>query len=426
MTQEEFDNLSETEAGIGGCMLWFAGGLMLSVVTICALGLLSMLLVSTAVTAYLGWEVSGAEVVINVPNAGEDIVLPANAPAIPGPSVVSPPDAPQLISNNEPLPEATPIPGVGAEPASASSVSEVVALAPTNAQVHEQLATLSAIATQSAAKAPQPVEAEVPVADAPVEESTTDVVQPATEIQAEQPTTDVGEVTTASGETAGEFTTSETASTSSVAAPTTSNNQYEIIPLEQPRDGRVPAEHGDLNVHLRGAQRTDSSEGRQLISLAGDTDPAAPNFRGVLEPDFVAEYTLKNWDWGCNCASDWINSIAMMGVKVTPGQDIFIPRVPFEIYQGRFRATVLYASEDSVTISYTRDGSVANGYSVHYVGLNTDPNLVAQFNTIGIEEMQAPGLDFETPVGTAASSELKVVIRDRGKFMDLRSEKDWW
>jgi hypothetical protein len=84
---------------------------------------------------------------------------------------------------------------------------------------------------------------------------------------------------------------------------------------------------------------------------------------------------------------------------------------------------VLYASEDSLTFLYNRAGTVVQGYTIHYVGLQTDPNLVALFRES--QGNQLPGLTLDTPVGIA-TGELLVAIRDNGKFLDTRSQHDWW
>ena len=94
-----------------------------------------------------------------------------------------------------------------------------------------------------------------------------------------------------------------------------------------------------------------------------------------------------------------------------------------DIFQGKFYATLLYATEDQLTFAYTRDGTVAHGYAVHYMGLQTDPNLLELYRES--KGNQLPGLTLDTPVGIA-TDQLIIAIRDRGKFMDVRSKKDWW
>ena len=286
-----------------------------------------------------------------------------------------------------------------------------------------QVATLAAIATQ-AASTPVPVSsaADAPVGVVPVPQPAQPLIvqeEPVGTAEAIEPSTDSdtgSDEAPASGENAGD-------ASVRVAAATTSNNEYHLIPLEGARDERPADEHGDLNLKLRGIQKIDSPKGAKLIDLAGSTDANAPNLAAVFNPEFVAEYTVKNWDWGCNCPTDWLEQVALIGVKTNPGDPVYIPPVSYDIFQGKYRAVLLYASEDAVTFAYSRDGTVAFSYAIHYVGLQTDPNLLALFRSSQGNEL--PGLTLETPVGLA-SEELIIGVRDKGAFMDVRSRKDWW
>jgi hypothetical protein len=102
---------------------------------------------------------------------------------------------------------------------------------------------------------------------------------------------------------------------------------------------------------------------------------------------------------------------------------VFVPHKEDIIFDGKFVAQVLYASEDSLTFVYTRAGNVVKGYTIHYLGLQTDPNLLKLYRESTGNEL--PGLTLDTPVGIA-SDELIVAIRDNGTFMDARSRADWW
>jgi hypothetical protein len=117
------------------------------------------------------------------------------------------------------------------------------------------------------------------------------------------------------------------------------------------------------------------------------------------------------------------DTVVLVSQKTTAGEPIYIPPRQQDIYDKKYFAVVLYASEDSLTFLYNRAGSVVQGYTVHYVGLQTDPNLVALFQESQGSEL--PGLTLDTPVGVA-TEEILIAIRDNGKFLDVRSKNDWW
>jgi hypothetical protein len=160
------------------------------------------------------------------------------------------------------------------------------------------------------------------------------------------------------------------------------------------------------------------------IDNAG-SDSNAPRLAAVLKPDIVTTYAIHDWDWGSNSKGRLIDdgSAVLVGIKTTPGEPVFIPFKSQDIFQGKYYATLLYASEDSLTFVYTRRGNVVEGYTVHYLGLQVDPNLLELFRESRGNEL--PGLTHDVPVGVA-TDELIVAIRDRGIFLDARSRLDWW
>jgi hypothetical protein len=244
----------------------------------------------------------------------------------------------------------------------------------------------------------------------------------ASPVPAETPAAESGDAVTAA---------SNNSSPSSPVDPVTppvaaSANSYSLIPLEGGRDDRPAAEHADLNLNLRGL--TPIKAELELLDVNGATDPYAPNLASVFSPNFVEVYTTRNWDWQCNCPTEGIDNpwgnTAAVEIAVTAGQPIYIPPRQFDIYQGKYYATLLYASEDSLTFVYLREGIISHGYAIHYQGLKTDPDLLTLYRQSQGDEL--PGLTLDTPVGTAAGNKLLVAIRDRGAFMDPRAQKDWW
>ncbi|MEM7031303.1 MAG: hypothetical protein AAF629_17205 [Chloroflexota bacterium] len=202
-----------------------------------------------------------------------------------------------------------------------------------------------------------------------------------------------------------------------------SNNTYKLIPLENPGDGRVPAEHGDLNLALREPTRSDADTALTHYD-AGDFDPNAPKLHPVFNAaDIVNTYTVHDWDWGCNCKGALMSEGHLIGLALPEGTPIYIPRKEQDVYQKKYYAVVLYASENSLTFVYAREGTVANAYVVHYHNFQVDPNLLKTYQMGHSNER--PALALDTPIGTA-NGELIISIRDRGRFMDTRSKRDWW
>lgn len=215
-----------------------------------------------------------------------------------------------------------------------------------------------------------------------------------------------------------------TAPPADVVPPAGLANTYALIPLEGSRESRPAEAHGDLNLKLRDPQPINAD--LNLIEINGSgLDPDAPNLASIFKPDFVQAYTVHDWDWGCDCKGQLLRDehSVLLGIRTTPGEPVFIPSRRQNVYRGNYYATLLYASEDTVTFVYTRAGNVARGYTIHYLGLQTDPNLVALFRQS--QGSQLPGLTLHTPVGIA-TGELIVAVRDNGTFLDVRSRHDWW
>ncbi len=213
-----------------------------------------------------------------------------------------------------------------------------------------------------------------------------------------------------------------------------STNSYTLIPMEAADNGRPDSQHGDLNLGLRGYQP--SGAAHELVHYNGDSDAGAPQWAGLFadrrHAAITSVYQVRDWRWDCGghgCAADWLThyDVTLMGVATSPGEAISVPSRGAEVYGGGYVAVVLYAEASRLTVAYTRDGSVANGYTAHLENLCVDPNLLAQYwagNAGG--RHQLPGLRNGETVGTAASGEVLIAMRDRGTFMDPRSRNDWW
>jgi hypothetical protein len=216
--------------------------------------------------------------------------------------------------------------------------------------------------------------------------------------------------------------------------PTTSTRSYELIPVLWPPTDRPDEEHADLNLSRRGYKA--SSAALKIVDANGPSDGDPPQFPHLFQdgrtPTFVSTYKVYDWNWACGghgCPGALLDSpeVSLLGMGTRAEETISIPSRQAQIYAGEFKALVLYASEERITLGYTRDDSAAPGYVVHIEKICVDPNLLAlyrQANAIGRGEL--PALRNGEILGTAKGEEILAAIRDRGTFMEARSRKDWW
>jgi hypothetical protein len=143
---------------------------------------------------------------------------------------------------------------------------------------------------------------------------------------------------------------------------------------------------------------------------------------------FPTVYRVYDWDWGCDCRggllTDW--EVTLAGMGVAPGEVLHLPDSGYEIGSG-YQALVLYATEERITLKYTREDHVVWGYTIHVENVCVEPGLLAlyrEWNDAGRGEL--PALHGGQPFGRARGDEIGVAIRDTGRFMDPRSREDWW
>ncbi|MCB0114177.1 MAG: hypothetical protein R2873_11410 [Caldilineaceae bacterium] len=218
------------------------------------------------------------------------------------------------------------------------------------------------------------------------------------------------------------------------ACPTTSNRQFEMIPVLPPPADHPDDQHGDLNLALRGYVETSAQLG--LIDINGAFDPGAPQFPGLFAdgrtPSFTSAHRVYDWNWACGehgCRGDELTprDVTLLGMGADQGEAISFPSRGAQIYGGGFVALVLYASEERITLGYTRDDSVAPGYTVHLESVCVDPNLLALYRQANLAGRgNLPALRNGDVLGTVKVDELLAAVRDRGTFMDPRTRKDWW
>ena len=205
---------------------------------------------------------------------------------------------------------------------------------------------------------------------------------------------------------------------------------YGTLPIVGPPTDRPAAQHGDINLALRGYQRTTETLG--LIDMAGPTDNRAPQLAGLFAdartPVISNVYRANHWDWGSNSRGGPVTDfkVSIVGFQVKPGETLHVPGAGYEIGQG-YAVLVLYADHERITLKYTGEDSVVSGYALHIDGLCVEPNLMSLYNRMNAAgRSQLPALRAAQPFGRARGNEIQVAIRDTGRFMDPRVRKDWW
>jgi len=200
-----------------------------------------------------------------------------------------------------------------------------------------------------------------------------------------------------------------------------------------------PAEtHPDINLAVRGyTPTTDYFLG--LIDLGSSWTETPTQLAGLFAPprapNILANYQVYGWDWGCNCRIGPISppgdpEVSLIELAATAGEPVRLPDRPGgeeTLIGDEYKALVLYAGDDRITLKYTRDDHVIWGYTLHVENVCVDSDLAALYTTLNAAGRHSlPALRPGQAFGRARSNRVGVVTRDVGTFMDPRSRNDWW
>jgi hypothetical protein len=221
-----------------------------------------------------------------------------------------------------------------------------------------------------------------------------------------------------------------------------SPNSYDTVPIDSShyKNNQITDNNADFRLSLLGAVPV--NEALEMVDYPGYAHPTSPRFHSMFlpqrTPTFLSAYRRYDWIWderadppygvrgGVN--NEW--RVSALDVATNEGEPLYIPSRSVVIGNGGHIALVLYASENELTITYSRSDSVTNGWVLHMMGLCVDPNLVTLYRAQLREGKRAtgnlPGIRPDQSVGTAGGDRLTIAIRDRGAFLDPRSRKDWW
>ena len=137
--------------------------------------------------------------------------------------------------------------------------------------------------------------------------------------------------------------------------------QYGTLDVNGPPTDRPAELHADLNLALRGYEVTSAYLG--LVAYGGTPDPKAPQLNTLFGdqrvPAFTTAYRVYEWNWSCNCRGPLATNypVTLLGMGVAPGEVIRLPDSGYDIGSG-YEALVLYATEERITLKYTRDDNV--------------------------------------------------------------------
>jgi hypothetical protein len=209
--------------------------------------------------------------------------------------------------------------------------------------------------------------------------------------------------------------------------------------------------HAGKNWSMRGyTERTGPGFTPGLVNYGAGTDPNTPQFKTFFSParmQFSGHYyQTYGWNYAPSPSPGTKGSlltenngsyaITAIGLTTTPGELIRLPIAGYDLGQG-VRALVIYADADSIALKYTREDSVATGYTIFVEGICTDSSLLALYNSLdnstrntfvgrGAQFYNLPTLTYNQPFALARSTEIVVAITDTGAFLDPRSCNDWW
>jgi len=189
------------------------------------------------------------------------------------------------------------------------------------------------------------------------------------------------------------------------------------------------ANHPDLNIGLRGYERTTAA--LTLVTLGGVEDRKAPQLPALFAdnrvPVFSNAYQRYRWDWECNCPTDTYSPFdtTLLGMAVAPGEIIRVPDSGYDIGGGN-EVMVLYAEKSRITF-HVGNSDRLDGYVMHIEDVCIEPDLLALYTKLhAAGRDKLPVLKGKQPFGRALGSEIKVAMRDSGHFMDPRSRNSWW
>jgi len=205
---------------------------------------------------------------------------------------------------------------------------------------------------------------------------------------------------------------------------------YGTLQVNPGPSGHGAEEHPDLNLAVRGY--VPSAHLLELVEYGGQHDPKAPQLTSLFSPnrsaDFVRTGQVYDWDWDTNARGALLTfpEVTLAWLAASPSETIHVPESGYSIGSG-YAVLVLYASHDRITLKYTREDNVIEGYTLHVENICVEPSLLDLYLAcVDAGRDSMPALRSGQAFARATSSVVGIAIRDSGCFLDPRSRKDWW
>ncbi len=234
----------------------------------------------------------------------------------------------------------------------------------------------------------------------------------------------------------------------------TGQTYYQGIAYRAETPPIIPAaQHPDKNLSMRSPYRDVSSTyPKGIVNLGSQAaDSKAPKLYGLFSPvqynpTVVTNTQVHNWNWATMQNGAWLDpnacpvnfcpQVSLVWFQSAIGQPIYVPNSGYRIGGNpNMEVMVLFADSDQITLKFTREDTVATGYTLHIEGICVDPNLLALYQSLdqngtgpryNNSSFNLPNLMAGQAIGVAKGTSFGVAIRDVGTFMDPRNYPDWW
>jgi hypothetical protein len=226
---------------------------------------------------------------------------------------------------------------------------------------------------------------------------------------------------------------------------------YELLSYQAgSKTDRPHARHADINIWLRGIVPAGIRGQAARKHQDGPEDQNAPRIYTLLDNGrdvALSSYKVYGWKWPSDSEQALKDD---MGYKIHDGSRdglIFGPNkdvtaVGFATQQGQsvkvpFRgpkitgdkvALVLYATPNQMTLKYTLEDNVVTGYTIHIIGVAVHAGLIQAYldSVVPGDSGQRPALAAGAEIGKAMGSEVILMVRDVGSFMNPLDTNHWW